>query len=60
MTGSLLFKILSLYIIVLVVTGIGYGFGLSAVTALCVGFICAFGANLALSIFEEWLRYRNG
>jgi hypothetical protein len=59
MSGTLLVKIGFLYLVVLVVTGIGYGLGLSAVTALCVGFIAAFGLNLALTIFDAWSRYRS-
>jgi hypothetical protein len=58
MTGSLLSKILGLYLITLVVAAIGYCFGLSAVTALCVGTIAAVGANLALTIWDRWAGYR--
>lgn len=60
MTGTFLAKIGFLYLVVLVVAGAGYSLGLSAVTALCVGFIAAFGVNLALAIWDSWSRYRNG
>lgn len=59
MTSGFLVKSLGLYFVVLVVTAIGYCFGLSAVTAMCVGFIAAFALNLALTILDRWLGYKS-
>ena len=60
MTSAVLFKVFGLYLIVLVISVIGYFFGLSAVTSMCVGFIAAFALNLALTILDLWSEYRNG